>query len=356
MSDLKQNLRVLDQLELPDFRSRTVRPHGQECPERPRPRWGRLISGAVACVLVVSLFVWGIVSLHGALGPESPPSGGRYVDRLGWSIRVPGGWRTTTIKTDDAMVSYSGASFSNTPLASPSANTATPDPAFPDVARLPHTAVVLTITHREGGPAPDNTRDDSRLPLSPDDLRVIHEQLPGGSRMRSTSFVNDALDFQVVLLSGDKATPSDLAAARAMIASIHFQPTHLGSLTAQGSVVAMDASALPVGAGRYLAPPESNAYMLIHAPEGRYAFLLPQTSRARFRWFKADRQIFELLPGDRDPVAAWDRFGRVIGPHGGPNAPRALSDLYAVTLSWDDHLLLHLDATYDSGLAFNAWH
>jgi hypothetical protein len=179
---------------------------------------GKVVSGdkprllGFAVVPIVVQLPVAEASTGGSLSPS--PTSVRwttYTDSLGWTIAIPKDWVWQTIDGSDARLTYQGAAFGSAPLEQA--------PGGPTTIFPPDGEVMLTITHREGGPAvgPDA---DSTFPLSYDDLDQVDGGLLG-------TFRGDGLPFDLVIRFRDP-TDQQVEILRHMVGSISFKPWSFG--------------------------------------------------------------------------------------------------------------------------------
>jgi hypothetical protein len=168
---------------------------------------------------------------EGGTDPSPAPEGvlalnETYVDDLGWSIDYPDGWYELPIDQFTGRFSLQGSAFSNEPLVPADDEGFGGDP-YPDLSRLSHTAVVLIVTHRSGGPAP-TLGDDSEFPLDPGDAQVIPGPVPAGAVI---DFRGDGLGDFTLRFGGFADAPSELyEVLDRMIRTIRFVPWEVGDV------------------------------------------------------------------------------------------------------------------------------
>jgi len=285
--------------------------------------------------------------------PENVPVEGleSYVDPLGWRVEHPASWTVTPVATQDRLTT-TGAAFSNVSPGVAPPNAATPSPVGLDPDQMPSDAVEVVITHREGGPAPDLTADDTRVPTTLDDLGCsLTRMLLCGAGVRG-----GGLDVTIEVRRGPDASPDDIAAAEALVASMRFRALRLGQ-QAHGWASLGRSTLYPPGVGTpaWVGDPLGVVYVM-RGPKGTYALDLDPDGCGEGEneiWDPATRQIWVQCPaylGTSD--MRYDRFGNPDPS----NAPAFQTPLEAhpVITAWDGSLLIYVDAWMD-GLPQAYW-
>ena len=262
-----------------------------------------------------------------------------YTDDLGWSIDYPSDWTVTPIATQ-GRASFTGASFANySQTLAPSE--ATPSPVPPDSGSIPADGVVLTITHREGGPGPAMDQDDSSFPLSMDDFAPT--PTPQGVAHWTLEVRGNGLAYLADVWAGSDAASHLPAALSRMIASIWFPEPTKGAVL-NGYLVMDAAEAYPVGSGTLVADTPSGVqpFMLIHAPGGFYALEIDRqlcSDPALSAWDPSARQVTCKRDG-----FVWDRNGTPL-PGGGPIASGPLP-VHPAIVAWNGDVMVAPGVTY----------
>lgn len=197
MHDLKNLLDPLSAHQMPDvweeIQRRTVVP-------MPEPRRSRIPTFAVslAIALLVALIVITLTPLSNTQPTPIASGGSHYSDPSGWTADYPSAWTVTPIpETSDGL--GAGATISNV------------DSPRPDAT----TTVALTVAHGVNV-QPDSSLSPTALPLSVSDFKPA----PGGSNMTGLDFVLGGIRYEATLRVGPSASPSDVTAMSAVIASI----------------------------------------------------------------------------------------------------------------------------------------
>jgi len=286
-----------------------------------------------------------------ASGSSSPPVKGldaTYTDPLGWSIDHPSSWYVTPVQLQ-SRVTVSGAMFSNVPLPTPSFPAPAPTPWTgypPDLAELSPGAVVLSITHMEGGPAPDLTSDDSSFPLSPDLLRVEHGYTP--STILSFQFRALGVTYEVNAWLGSDVSAADRSVLDRMVASIRVP--ELTAYTTTGRYFVLDLpDAYPVGTVRLFGPDDFTGqttwgayapFFLVHVEAGFYALGLEDLEGYQLSGFSYDPDKREIVYRDNSGgEARWNLEGQPVNPPLGPVGTRPPLTIHPVIHAWDGHLV-----------------
>ncbi|MGZ8662024.1 MAG: hypothetical protein ACXWYI_08115 [Actinomycetota bacterium] len=267
-----------------------------------------------------------------------------WVDPLGWRVDYPSDWTVTPITFQD-RVSTNGAAFSNVSLGVASPNAATPRPVGLDPGRMPSDAVEVVITHSEGGPVPDLLSDDSPFPVTLDGLGCpLADLLQCGSRVRG-----GGRDFSIEVRRGQDASPEDIAAAEALVASMRFRPVRLGEQSNGWASLGRPALYPPgVGSAAWVGGRLGVVYVM-RGPKGTYALDLNPDGCGEGEnetWDPKTLQIWVQCPaylGTTD--MRYDRFGNPDPS----NAPKFQSplDAYPVITAWDGSLLIYVDGSMD---------
>ena len=285
--------------------------------------------------------------------PENATSQGveSYVDPLGWRVDYPAGWTMTAIDTQ-VRVSMTGAAFSNVSPGVASPTSATPSPVGLDPNTMPSEAVEVVITHREGGPAPDLTTDDTRFPVTLDGLGCpLADMLLCGVSVRG-----GGLDFSIEVRRGPDASPEDIAAAEALVASMRFRAFRLGE-QAHGWASLGRPALYPQGEGTpaWVGGRLGVVYVM-RGPRGTYALDLNPDACGEGEnetWDPKTLQIWIQCPaylGTGD--MRYDRFGDP-DPNNGPKFQTPL-EAHPVITAWDGSLLVYMDGSMD-GLPQASW-
>jgi hypothetical protein len=291
---------------------------------------------------LVSLSIVPIVARQG--GATLTESGTvPYVDPLGWRVDYPVAWTVTPIATQD-RVTTTGAAFSNVTPGVASPNAATPSPVGLDPDNVPPDAVEIVITHLEGGPMPDLTTDDTRFPVRLDGLGCpLDSMLLCGSSLRG-----GGLDYSIEVRRGANASPEDVAAAEALVASMRFRSLRLGE-QAHGWASLGRPALYPQGEGSPALAGRLGVVYVMRGPQGTYALDLNPDGCGEGEnetWDPKTLQIWVQCPaylGTGD--MRYDRFGQPDPT----NAPkfRAPLEAHPVITAWDGSLLVYLDGSMD---------
>ena len=279
--------------------------------------------------------------------PENAPGEGltSYVDALEWRVDYPSDWTVTPIATKD-MVAYSGAAFSNVDPGVAPPNSATPSPIALDPATMPSDAVEVVITHRAGGPAPDRLSDDTRLPVTLDDLGCsLPSKLLCGAQIRG-----NGLDYSIEVRRGVDASDQDIAAAEALVASLRFPALRVGDVTA-GLTALGPASEYKAerGTPAAMSGPFGVVYVM-RGPNGTYVLDLDPDGCGEGEsetWDPETLQIWIRCPGYLGTGdVRYDRFGQP-DPRNAPEFQIPLK-AHPVITTWDGTLLVSIDDTMGS--------
>jgi hypothetical protein len=363
VTDWKDRLRAFDDAG-PD---EDVFDRARQGPRRPEPPAGpspgrRLTAGitALAVFALAAAFAWNVLRSIDSPGPggaipTSPPdpatTNATYEDPLGWKVDYPSNWIATPIDAETGRVSFRGATISNVQLTAPSPNAATPTPGpLPDVATAPPEAVFISIAHRDGGPAPDVTRDDSRFPLSRDDYQVA----PGvSSPYFFVSFRGNGMDSTASVFVGADASKADARAMDLLIASIRFPKLRYGQ-ESNGWLSLGPAEDYPDGRGTSAwAGDELQVVYVMRGPAGTYVLdLQPDTcgEGQDQRWDPDRLEILIVCPNG--PDVRYGRYGTPVA--GNPSEFDQTLAVHPVITSWDGSLLVNVQTTV-GGVAEQDW-
>lgn len=278
--------------------------------------------------------------------PENAPTEGlqTYVDPLGWRVDYPAGWSVTPIDTQD-RVTITGAAFSNVSPGVASPNPATPSPVGLDPDQMPSDAVEVVVTHLEGGPMPDLTSDDTRFPVTLGGLGCPLDTM----LLCGTSVRGGGRDFSIEVRRGQDASPEDIAAAEALVASMRFRALRLGERSDGWASLGRPALyAQGEGSPAWVGGRLGLVYVL-RGPKGTYALDLDPDGCGEGQnqtWDPKTLQIWVQCPtylGTTD--MRYDRFGNPDSS----NAPTFQSplDAYPVITAWDGSLLIYVDGSMD---------
>ena len=267
-----------------------------------------------------------------------------YVDPLGWRVDYPADWAVTPIATQD-RVTTTGAAFSNVSSGVASRNAETPSPVGLDPDRMPSDAVEVVITHLEGGPMPDLLSDDSPFPVTLDGLGCPLDTM----LLCGTSVRGGGRDFSIEVQRGQDASPGDIAAAEALVASMRFRALRLGE-RANGWASLGRPALYPPGRGSpaWVGGRLGVVYVM-RGPRGTYALdLNPDTcgEGENETWDPKTLQIWVQCPaylGTTD--MRYDRFGNP-DPGNAPTFQTPL-DAHPVITAWDGSLLIYVDGSMD---------
>ncbi len=278
------------------------------------------------------------VPLAVAIPENAAPAGlSTYVDPLGWRVDYPAAWTVTPIATQD-HVSTTGAVFSNVTPGVASPNASTPSPVGLDPGTMPLDAVEVVITHREGGPPPDLLSDDSRFPVTLDGLGCPFDSM----LLCGVGVRGNGLDYAIEVRRGANASPEDIAAVEALVASMRFRSLDLGAQVNDWTSLGRP-RLYPEGVGTATwVGGRLGVVYVMRGPGGTYALDLDPDACGEGEnqtWDPTTLQIWIQCPaylGTGD--VRYDRFGR---PDPG-NAPAFRSPLRAhpVITAWDGSLLI----------------
>jgi hypothetical protein len=242
-----------------------------------------------------------------------------YTDTLGWRVDVPREWEVTRIDTQD-RVTTTGATF---------------------MAPDGHTNV--TITHREGGPAPDLLSNDTSFPVSLQDMGCDVETV----ETCSVQVRGNGLDYSIEWGS-ISATQADIDAGAAIVDTLRF-PALEGDDRSGGWVSLGEPRWYPEGRGSPAGITKLGVVYVLRGPEGDYALDLDPDGCGEGEnetWDPDTLQIWIQCPdylGTGD--VRYDRFGN---PDSG-NAPEFSRPLHAypVITAWNGTLLVYVDGSID---------
>jgi hypothetical protein len=199
-------------------------------------RRAAVIAAALAIAVVAIAIPIGIVTRDrpSNAGRTTSPDAGQvpvlnqYVNPMGIQITLdyPATWHaqsvSQTMLPDGTGGKQVGVVISNTAAAMPSVDPSMPSPGpLPNDPQLPPDFVTLTILSSEA--QTDQLAPDSPLPLSMGDAKVA----PGPANIRSLNVQVAGRSMVISVQSGPKASPTDLALADAIVASI--RPTDSSS-------------------------------------------------------------------------------------------------------------------------------
>lgn len=361
MTDWRERLRALDDAAPAQGVYERAR-QGSRRPELPSgPSRARRFTAGITAFAVFALaaaFAWHALRPIGSPAPAGPtptanePSAdiSTYADPLGWKVDYPSNWVVTPVDIEPGRVSFSGATISNVEVAALSPNPATPAPGpLPDAGPLPSNAVLVTITHREGGPAPDVTSNDSQFPLTWDESPTAPGSLPYAPDLQ---FRGNGVDYTASVFVGPDASEADIQALDRLIGSIRF-PTLPPDRVINGWVSLIR----PVGHYRKgvgtpeYAGPLSVIYVM-RGPQGDYVLDLSPDGCGESPADEWDANRLEVLLRCSDgSVARWERDGSPVAGNR-PGFRRPL-DQHPVITAWNGDLLVGM-AVVD-GLAEQDW-
>jgi hypothetical protein len=256
--------------------------------------------------------------------------------RFGFTLRYP---RRLHLERLDygSRVTTEGVEIANYPLA-----------PVPEGRPLSRAAIDFTFAESEGGLAPSPPpAHDTKFPL-----RMPDSALTSGSY--STTVAAGATKLWLTIRVGSAPSAQDLAAIRAIVASIRFPELRAGSFTPSGYYVLERASRYPVGSVTRVAagiplPSEgpgsgvlrSERFYLEHAAEGFRTITWPNNLSRGYKEcgvrFEPSRRQFTCGNG-----AVWDLDGQVVR---NPDPARFADDaLYreSAPVSYDGFVLVHL--------------
>jgi hypothetical protein len=254
--------------------------------------------------------------------PENAPPEGMvtYTDTLGWRVDVSGEWAVDRIDTQD-RVTTTGASFTS-----------------------PDGYTEVTITHREGGPAPDLLSDDSSFPVSLQDMGCDVEAVEACS----VQVRGNGLDYSIVWQSDLLATQADIDAGAAIVDTLRF-PAMAGGDEIGGWVPLGPLRWFDDGGGTPAAIDRLGVVYVLRGPGGAYALDLDPDGCGEGEnetWDPDTLQIWIQCP---DYVGTGDvRYGRFGNPD-----PRNSAEFsqplhaYPVITAWNGTLLLYRDGRVD---------
>jgi hypothetical protein len=141
-----------------------------------------------------------------------------YTDKVGWSIDVPTTWDTLRLEGSDAKGDYNGAAFGSAPLEQYPGGPTTVGAPPGEVSLLLYRSVCTVCQ----GPGPRDTKNDTRFPLTIEDM----DPVDGGFLL---AFRADGLEFTLsIRVGGDSPMPEQMSILDRMVSSIAFQPWHPG--------------------------------------------------------------------------------------------------------------------------------
>jgi hypothetical protein len=277
----------------------------------------------------------------------SAPNTSTYTDPFGWRVDVPQSWFATTISTQGG-VSIEGTEFSNFAVgasASPSGSNGLQG----SNGVFPANGIVVSITHREGGPAPDLLSDDSKLPVTLGDLGcALQTEVACEEIIRA-----NGLDYTVSVRRGADLSADDLGRAETLVASLGFPSVPSGK-EAHGWTSLGRSGLYPDGRGTstWVDAHLGVAYVM-RGPNGIYALDLDPEGCGEGEnetWDESTLQIWIRCPWSGD--VRYDRFGEPD-----PRNDSAFStplDAYPVIKAWDGSLLVDAAASIE-GLPQQMW-
>jgi hypothetical protein len=254
--------------------------------------------------------------------PENAPAEGMvtYSDTLGWRVDVTAEWAVDRIDTQD-RVTTTGARFTS-----------------PDG----HTEV--TITHREGGPAPDLLSDDSSFPVNLYDMGCDVEVMEACS----VQVRGNGLDYAIAWHSELAATQVDTDAGAAIVDTLRF-PAMADGDEIGGWVPLGPSRWYDDGRGTATAINRLGVVYVLRGPGGAYALDLDPDGCGEGEnetWDSDTLQIWLQCPaylGTGD--VRYDRFGNP-DPRNAAEFSQPLH-AYPVITAWNGTLLLYLDGRMD---------
>jgi hypothetical protein len=322
--------------------------------KEPRPLYKSFFQGGTP----FSLAVW--------VGPEATAADRQAMADIVASVRFPQGFSGQTLTyTDDAYgwsmdvpLSLNSAGFEERPgnrytlSGTWVTNFLFPTAGQPDLVSFPTDGAALRVWRRVGGPMDIPIGDDTRFPISLEDLKP-QERYSGGSEPepQSLEFIGNGLRFTVDVWFGQQASAADRNALGGVLKSIRFPPLEKGTVTgATPSFYVLDlADAYPVESVTRFerADPVNTSiafpFYLVHAPGGFYAVGFGNTSSQLVGGYKNcdvrfDPDHFEFFCPENG--ARWDRLGEVlVNPDPGVHPDDPLQILLAKTAQ-DGHVLV----------------
>ena len=188
---------------------------------------------------------------------------GRYVDRAGWSLTYPAGWRVERSTNGPGRVTFYEVTVANFIQQRAVHVKVTPNtvsigvaPPLDPTGRFPRDGVAFRMLMESGGVGPADTLPDSRFPVRLSWFRHSpYEHQPAGVPAPvGRAVIADGQNYAATAWIGRDASPPLRMALSRVIASLRFPRLHPGATVGDFTVFQAPA-AYPVG-----------SFTLIHAP------------------------------------------------------------------------------------------
>jgi len=270
----------------------------------------------------------------------------RYVDPLGWSFTYP---RTMQLERSQASLridvfEVTVASFamrravrSGTTLDGAWLRV---DPPRNRRGVFPADGVAFRIFRREGGPAPDVERPESRFPIRLSTFGRSSEYPNTNPPPIGRAVVADGHDYVAQAWIGSTASTTERATLKRIVSSLSFPRLRVGQTVGYGFRVFQPASRYPVGSFTRVRV-QGQPFYLVHAPGGFYAVGWTWQSLAggyksacNLRLDPSHKQFFCT-----NLAARWDRVGRVLVKPASATRGDPLN-ITVAKVAWDGHVLL----------------
>jgi hypothetical protein len=287
----------------------------------------------------------------------------RYVDRLGWLVVYPPTMQLersqASLRIDVSEVTVANFAMRRAVRSGATANGAwlRVDPPRDRQGAFPADGVAFRIVRREGGPAPDVERPESRFPIRLSTFGRGSMYPNTTPRPIGRTVVADGRDYVAQAWIGPKASTRERAALQRAVASLSFPRLRVGQTVGYGFRVLEPASRYPVGSFTSVHL-QGQPFYLVHAPGGFYAVGWTwETLRGGYKsrcTMRLDRSRMQFFCSNM--LARWDRVGRVLlTPQGAARGDPL--NLTVAKVAWDGHLLLFPDVARfaDARYAHQLW-
>ena len=268
----------------------------------------------------------------------------RYTDQAGWSLAYPKRFHAVAYTVGGGVdFTTEGATFANfKPIPVPGGST--DDPAAGP--QVPPTGVLFQLTASAGGPGGLRTlAHEARFPLGL--ARTVATHSTGHSvQSGDLAFQADGGVYDASFMAGTNASHADVEALATLIASIRFPAPQTGGQAGPYTVLG-ETSTYPVGSVTFLRGPRGTyqtGFYLVHDKGGFGALAWPGnlygppwTGPCRKVLYDRRHRQFYRPSGGR-----WNLHGSIINNVPGATQPEGLYT-YAISISWNDHVLVSVD-------------
>jgi hypothetical protein len=280
-------------------------------------RW-QLLCWTLCGLLLLVAIACGARS-EGADGSGAAVKVERYTDEAGWSLEYPSElhlersqahmrisvWEATVASFEPQPAVRSGTTRDGAWLRV--------DPPRNEGGHFPPDAVAFRLLHRAGGPGPVLESQESRFPLRLSEFEPSSWYAGTEPRPVERAVVANGRSYVALAWIGAAAKPQLRDALEAVVSSLAFPPSRVGTVVGDGFSVFGSVNEYPLGSVTRVVVQEQPFY-LVHAPGGFYA--------VGWRWqtltggyksrcdVKFDEQRLEFVCPSLG--ARWDRVGRVL--------------------------------------------